>query len=571
MLSLSIGQYSSAGDKPVNQDAYGAVIPEESILRTKGAAVAIADGIGSSTVSEIASRSAIKRFLEDYFCTSDASSVEQAAGQVVTAINAVLCAQTRNSPFMGEPEKGFVCTFSSVIFKRDRAYLFHAGDSRMYRLREGKLEQLTRDHRTRSSGQQDVLSNALGIHEDFQLDVQEVKTATNDCFILATDGVYDFLPEPALCDYVMKHIDRLDFAAQSIVEQAFANGSDDNLTVQLIRINAVPADNPKLSSEAENLPVPPVLSPNEKLDNYLIQRHLYASARSHIYLATDIKTRQQLIIKAPSVALADNPGHLEKFMIEEWAARRVRSQHLLSVPETRYSRSYLYTVSNFIEGQTLKQWATDNPAATVENVRILIEQVARGLMALHRDDVLHQDVRPENIMIDNAGTVKIIDFGAASIVGIQKVSGGEESEIPGTAIYAAPEYFLGESGTPQSDQFSLAVLTYFLLCGTYPYGSDVAKCRSVTAQHKLKYRSVLHPNREIPFWVDCTLKKALQPNPHKRYRELSEFIYDLRHPNPKFMNRHRPPLAQRHPIRFWQSVSAGLLMTVLVLLIDKFT
>ena len=87
MLSLSIGQYSSAGEKPLNQDSYGFRLPEGDLLTFKGAAVALADGISSSSVSHIASHVCVKQFLEDYFCTSDTWTVPRAATQVITAIN----------------------------------------------------------------------------------------------------------------------------------------------------------------------------------------------------------------------------------------------------------------------------------------------------------------------------------------------------------------------------------------------------------------------------------------------------------------------------------------------------
>jgi serine/threonine protein kinase len=118
-------------------------------------------------------------------------------------------------------------------------------------------------------------------------------------------------------------------------------------------------------------------------------------------------------------------------------------------------------------------------------------------------------------MIDNTGTVKIIDFGATKVAGIDEITTPfEHADILGTAQFTAPEYFLGESGSTRSDLFSLAVIVYQMLAqGRLPYGVKVSQARTKSAQNKLSYQSVLNDDREIPAWIDHTLKKALHPDP----------------------------------------------------------
>jgi len=169
-------------------------------------------------------------------------------------------------------------------------------------------------------------------------------------------------------------------------------------------------------------------------------------------------------------------------------------------------------------------------------------------------------------MISAAGTATLIDLGSARVAGIAETHQDSGQLILGTALYSAPEYFLGDMGTPRSDLFSLAVLSYHLLSGEFPYGTQVARCTTVAAQHRLNYRSVLSETREIPAWIDATLKKALQPNPLRRHEALSEFVYELRHPNPDYVNATRAPLMERYPVRFWQSVSGALLLVIFYLL-----
>ena len=181
--------------------------------------------------------------------------------------------------------------------------------------------------------------------------------------------------------------------------------------------------------------------------------------------------------------------------------------------------------------------------------------------------MLHQDLRPENIMIDTSGIVKIIDFGSTKVAGLAEMNKPIEHEpILGTVQYTAPEYFLGEAGAPRSDLFSLAVVTYQMLSGKLPYGTKVAHARTKNAQNKLRYHSVLHDDREIPVWIDDTLQRGLQINPLKRYQELSEFIFDLKQPSKTFLRKVRPPLIERDPIVFWQSVCVILVLIIVSLL-----
>ena len=103
-------------------------------------------------------------------------------------------------------------------------------------------------------------------------------------------------------------------------------------------------------------------------------------------------------------------------------------------------------------------------------------------------EMLHQDIRPDNIMIDKTGTVKIIDFGSTRVQGVVEAApSADRDDILGTAQYTAPEYFLGESGTSRSDIFSLGVITYQMLTGRLPYGAEVAKTRTKSQQRKLRY------------------------------------------------------------------------------------
>ena len=236
-LQVSVGQYSDKGHKPRNQDFHGLCVPREPQLSSKGIAIALADGISSSDVSHIASETAVAAFLSDYFSTSDAWSVKTSVTRVLSATNAWLHAQTRRGQHRYDMDRGYVCTFSAVVLKSTTAHLFHVGDTRIYRLRGVDLEPLTRDHRVWVGEGKSYLSRALGIGPQLEIDYQALAVEAGDLFLLATDGVYEFVEGRAMQRCIGEHAGDLQQAAQAIVEQALANGSDDNLTLQLVRVD----------------------------------------------------------------------------------------------------------------------------------------------------------------------------------------------------------------------------------------------------------------------------------------------------------------------------------------------
>ena len=571
-LQITVGQHSDKGRKDLNQDFHGLSIPHDPLLGSKGIAMALADGISSSNVSQIASETAVGGFLKDYYCTSEAWSVKKSAQHVIMAVNSWLHSQTRQSQYSDNKDKGYVCTFSAIVLKSTTAHIFHVGDTRIYRLRGDTLEQLTEDHRLQVSKEKSYLRRALGADPQVEVDYQSLQVEEGDVFVLATDGVYEFASPPFMIDAIKAGDGELDGAAKIIVDEAYAQGSDDNLTVQIVRVDRLPQQSEdELYQQLTQQPFPPDLEPRMVFNGFEMIREVHASSRSHVYLARDTETNEQVIIKTPSVDLRGSAAYLEQFMMEEWVARRIKSAHVLKPCMQTRERNYLYIVTEFIDGQTLAQWMIDNPKADVETVRNIIEQIAKGLRAFHRLEMLHQDIRPNNIMIDRGGTVKIIDFGSTRVAGVMEIATPiKRQDILGTAQYTAPEYYLGEGGTTRSDMFSLGVIAYQMLADRLPYGTQVAKSKTRSAQRKLRYRSVLDDDREIPAWIDGAIKKAVHPAPLKRYEVLSEFVYDLRHPNKAFINKTRPPLIERNPALFWKGI-ALILALINIILLSKIT
>ncbi len=566
-MEVSVSQYSSKGRKEINQDFHDVSIPKEPQLTYKGIAIAIADGIGSSSVSQIASKTAVTSFLMDYLSTSESWSVKKSALRVLGAANSWLHSQTMQSQYSYDKNRGYVCTFSAMVLRSSTAYIFHAGDTRIYRLRDGVLEQLTQDHRLWVSRDKSYLSRALGMDSQIRMDYTSFQVEREDVFLFMSDGVYEFVTDAFMVETVKENWGYFDLVAKIIADKAYDAGSDDNITIQVVRVDNLPKKNVKeICKQLEEKPFAPLLEAGMEFEGYTIVRELSASNRSHVYLGIDKETKNSVVLKMPSIDMRGDKAYLERFLMEEWIASRIKSPHVAKLYIPSRKRNYLYNVSEYIEGQTLAQWMIDNPSPSLERVRAMAEQIARGLMALHRQEMIHQDLRPQNIMIDGTGTLKIIDFGSTRVEGIADINIRLEQEnLLGTALYSAPEYFIAKEGSTQSDLFSLGVIVYQMLSGYFPYGVEVARAKTHSVQKKLKYTPIYHYNQEISVWVDEAIKKAVATDPNDRYEELSEFLYDLRHPNKEFLAKKRPPLVEKNSVVIWQGISFVLLVIILIM------
>jgi len=566
-LEVRVGQYSDKGNKPVNQDYCGVEIPDSNLSRTKGIAIAIADGISSSEHSKIASNACVSGFLADYFSTPESWSVKKSAQQVLTALNSWLYSQGKNEP---NHHRGHISTLSILILKSTTGHVVHIGDSRIYQLRQGYLKQLTVDHKTWVSKDKSYLSRAMGSDTHIEIDYSRHTLEEGDIYILTTDGVHEFLRDEEFLQLVRDNRDNLDKAAELIVREAQENNSPDNVTCQIVEIERLPSQNADdVFKQLTELPFPPELSEGIILDGYRIIREIHTSNRSQLYLATDTETGLNVVMKTPSVNYSDDPAYIERFIQEEWIGRRIANQHVMKVYKPTRRRRFLYHITEHLEGITLRQWMCDHAQADLEQVRSLVEQIANGLQAFHRLEMLHQDLKPENIIIDAAGTVKLIDFGSAKVAGISEITTPvERSNLLGTKNYTAPEYANDQPGSNRSDIYSLGMITYEMLTGNLPYGEMPSNWKNLNFLDELSYTPVTDYNPSVPVWLSACLKKAVHPDPNQRYAELSEFLFDLRHPNPELSTEDTRPLIEQNPVRFWQGLCGLLVLIILFLLIQ---
>lgn len=375
------------------------------------------------------------------------------------------------------------------------------------------------------------------------------------------------LSDKTLSQHLARTTDDLEGDCQQLVAAALEAGSLDNISCQILHINTLPTQDPdEVFSQLTALPFPPELEEGMVLDGYRITQELHASSTSQLYLAVDEESQQRVVIKTPSINFEDDPAYLERFQLEEWVGRRIDSPHVIRTIEQTRPRRFLYYVMEYIEGKTLEQWMHDQDKPDLTVIRNIVSQVVSGLRAFHRLEMLHQDLKPGNIMITPEGLVKIVDFGSTKIAGIADVSTPVERKVLlGTKDYTAPEYLMEQAGTTQSDLFSLGCIIYQMLTGHLPYGEGLLKYVEKGTMNKLRFIPVHHYTRAIPDWVDKAVQKAVEIQPEKRYSKLSELETDLRKPNPAYLKEESLPLMERNPLGFWKGMALIMLVVNLVL------
>jgi serine/threonine protein phosphatase PrpC len=570
-FKATVASHTDAGaKKSINEDAIGFRIPDSELLSTKGAVAVVADGVSSAEAGREAAHRSVEAVLENYFTTPELWSVKHAVQKTLTTLNSELYDLGREMP---DEARGYICTLSLIVIKSHLAYLFHVGDSRIYRLsaKDGSFSQLTRDHVAAISNEKQYLIRAMGMDTTLNIDASTVELCQGDIFFLDSDGIHDFLSDEQIRQSIERGQDDYQGTCQDLVEQALQAGSDDNLSCCLLRVDHLGVEEKSdFSERLTKLPFPPELRPGLKIDGYEVLQELWASERSQLYVVKNLQTGEELVMKTPSANYDDDPAYIERFIAEEWIGSRINHPKVVSiVPATKGEQHFLYYLMEKVPGITLQKWIEQNPEPRPSVVAGIILDIAQGMAAMHAQQVVHQDLKPGNVMILPDGGVKIVDFGAVYAPGLQEIFNPFEREIAlGTLDYADPSYRFGINTYIKGDIYSLAVIAYEMFTGgQLPYGRRMERCKTLQDFYSLEYVPSYRHREIIPLWFDRALEKACKNDPAQRYETLDEFIHDLQHPNPEFLKDSPSKKKEGNTVFFWKILSFLWLTILLVVLV----
>jgi serine/threonine protein phosphatase PrpC len=548
-LQLSFAQASAIGPREENQDALRLVTPAPALAASKGYLFAIADGVSQCADGGLAARSTLQALALDYYATPETWGVAQALDRLLLAQNRWLQANGAGQPLL--------TTVSALVLRGRRFTLAHVGDCRVYRWHAEQLQRVSEDHVWDQPGMQHVLKRALGLDQHLVLDFLDGELRIDESFVLLSDGVWAVLGDTAIAAILRDQPD-LDSAAQTLVNAAHLAGSQDNASALLVRVDALGESNiGDALIHLQQWPLPPALKPGQVFEGWQIEGILSQSQQSLLYRVRDSQ-QQPWLLKTLPPRLHDDHQAGQALLSEEWFLKRVAGRHFPEV-HAASQRQHLYYVMREYSGLTLAQVHEQIGPMPLPQWQDVAERLLRAVGMLHRRQILHRDIKPQNLLSGDDGELRLLDFGLAYCPGLSE---DQPSTLPGTPSYIAPEAFRGESPTPQQDLYAVGVTLYFLLTGHFPYGEIEAfqRPRFGVPVSASRYRP------DLPEWLAQSLERAVAADPAERFETAEEWLRLLEQGERRSLSVRPRPLLEREPLKVWRTLALMSLLANLALL-----
>lgn len=543
-LQLRFAEFSASGPRLENQDALRLVTPVPTLAASKGYLFALADGVSQCADGGLASRSTLQALALDYYATPETWGVAQALDRLLLAQNRWLLAN------------GLLTTLSVLVLRGRRFTLAHVGDCRVYRALDGKFERISEDHVWEQPDMQHVLKRALGLDQYVVMDYLDGELRAGERLLLVSDGVWATLGDQRIAA-ILSEQDDLDAAVRTLVNAAHLSGSQDNASALLIEVDQPGSDAlADTLSQLQQWPLPTLLKPGQWFEGWQIEARLGDSRQSLLYRVRDAR-QQRWLLKTLPQSRRDETAAGPALLLEEWFLRRVAGRFFPEVPALP-DRQHLYYVMREHSGRTLAQTFAEQGPMTLPRWLSLARDLISAVGLLHRRNIVHRDIKPQNLLLEDTGELRILDFGLAFCPGLSATHG---QEIPGTPSFIPPEAFDGAPPAPGFDLYAASVTLYFLLSGHYPYGEIEA------FQHR-RFGQPIPLSRyrpDVPHWLERHLQQALQADPEKRFETAEQWLLQLERGELATLDTRPRPLLEREPLKVWRTVAVVSLMLNLLL------
>jgi serine/threonine protein phosphatase PrpC len=558
-IGAIVGFYSDVGPRKHNEDFAGAVFGAELPTPREDVVAAIADGIGSTKGGRVAAEIAVRGFFDGFCELSETLEVKRAGAKVLDALNGWIHAQGHRDPALA----GMGCTFTALVLRGRVAHVLHVGDTRAYRLSGDRLTRLTIDHVRKEGGRGSrILNRALGVETEARLDYATQPVALHDRFLLSSDGVHGYLADETIADFLRERSAPAD-SARALVEAALKAGSTDNCTALVLDVVRLPTvASAAVGTAIMQLPLIPVPFGGETIDGFELKALLSDGRYTRLFAAVDEIEGGEMILKFPKPLSAPEATHRASFMRAAFVGARVNSPWVGRVIELPAGRqTSLYSVMPLYQGELLETRLKRRPALGLEEGRNITIKLTQAAAALHRAGIIHRDIKPDNVILEAEGSLKLIDLGVVRVPGLEDFP---PESVPGTRGYMAPEMFAGDAGNEATDIYALGVTMFRAFTGEFPYGN--ADATSLPRRDRPLEFTTLRP--DLPAWLGAVLKRAIAVDPAQRFRDMIEFALEMEAgpaPTPTRVRRPRT-LYERHPVQFWQGVAALLALALILLL-----
>ncbi|MET1077947.1 MAG: bifunctional protein-serine/threonine kinase/phosphatase [Pseudomonas sp.] len=552
-LQLSFAEASAIGPREENQDALRLVTPAPALAASKGYLFAIADGVSQCADGGLAARSTLHALEQDYYATPETWAVAQALDRLLLAQNRWLQANGGGQPLL--------TTVSALVVRGRRFTLAHVGDCRVYRWHAGHLQRISEDHVWDQPGMQHVLKRAMGLDQHLVLDFLDGELRLDESFVLLSDGVWAVLGDTAIAAILRDQPD-LHSAAQTLVSAAHLAGSQDNASALLVRVDALGESSiGDALVHLQQWSLPPALKPGQMFEGWQVDAILGQSQQSLLYRVHDGQQQPWLLKTLPS-RLHDDHQAGQALLAEEWFLKRVAGRHFPEVHPAS-QRQHLYYVMREYSGSTLAALHADVGPLPLAQWLDLAERLLRAVGMLHRRQILHRDIKPQNLLLGDDGELRLLDFGLAYCPGLSE---DQPCALPGTPSYIAPEAFGGAAPTPQQDLYAVGVTLYFLLTGHYPHGEIEAfqRPRFGVPVSASRYRP------DLPEWIAQSLERAVAADPATRFETAEEWLLLLEQGERHSLSVRPRPLLEREPLKVWRTMALVSLVVNVMLLVLVF-
>ena len=257
---------------------------------------------------------------------------------------------------------------------------------------------------------------------------------------------------------------------------------------------------------------------------YEIVKSIGEGGMANVYLANDKILDRKVAIKVLRGDLANDEKFIRRFQREAQSVANLSHPNIVEVYDVEEEEGQHYIVMEYIEGKTLKQLLQKRGSLTLSEVIDIMLQLTDGLAHAHDAYIIHRDIKPQNIMIQDDGLVKITDFGIAMALNATQLT--QTNSVMGSVHYLPPEQANGKSSTIKSDIYSLGILMYELITGSVPFKGDNAV--EIALKHlKEKIPSIRRQNPTIPQSVENIVLRATAKNPKNRYDSVKDMNKDL--------------------------------------------
>ena len=559
-VRASVGFASETGPRQRNEDFAGAVFGWELPKPRRDVVAAIADGIGGAKGGRVAAETAVRGFLDGFCDLPETMEVQRAAATIIAALNGWIHAQGRRDTALA----GMGCTFTALVLRGRIAHVLHVGDTRVYRLRGDRLNLLTTDHvRGGGAGRSHILTRALGVETEVRLDYVAQPVALHDRFLMCSDGVHGSLTAETMAS-ILRERSASDDSAHALVAAALDTGTTDNSTALVVDVVDLPTgESVDIGADIIQLPLIPVPVGGETIDGFVLKVLMSDGRYTRLFGAVDDIEGGDVVLKFPKPQVASEAAYHSAFVREAWVGARVNSPwvgRVIELPQGR--QTCLYTVMPLYQGELLENRLARRPLLGLEEGRNIAIKLAHGAAALHRDGIIHRDIKPDNVVLEAEGSLKLIDLGVVRLPGFEYFP---PEDIPGTLAYMAPEMLAGEPGNEATDIYSLGVTMFRAFTGEFPYDNPDA----TSAPRRKRPFPLADLRPDLPAWLQALLGRAIALDPADRFRDMNEFALAMESGPPRAPPVVRRPLTlyERAPLKFWQGVAALLALALLLLLL----